>query len=318
MPLRNLRAGTAGVDVKALQEALNAWGADPQLATDGQFGRLTGRAVREFQAEHDLAVDGIVGRHTRRKLFPVGVATTTIYGLRLRMPELPPFRGGYARQWPGPLTLDPPAISLASPLYKATRFPGLIPWLAAPQVPDWGLSGPPFPGRQSSEPIRFEFDHVELQPGAQSTFPFNGARQDAFVLTMQNVYRRGPDDGAHQELALGVQIGTSVTDLNGGWTVNPFVQLTDVDRLAAIGGFHFLQPYAAAGVQFTGLGNPQPSLTGSLFPVNLGLDIGEMITVSFAGGITATLNLLTGQVQAGPQLSFGLTLKLGKPNTPLF
>jgi peptidoglycan hydrolase-like protein with peptidoglycan-binding domain len=90
MSIRNLRAGMRGPDVKAIQEALNVWGAKPLLIPDGKFGPITDAAVRKFQKAHDLKDDGIVGHDTRRALFPVGVATTTIFAMRLRMPALPP------------------------------------------------------------------------------------------------------------------------------------------------------------------------------------------------------------------------------------
>jgi peptidoglycan hydrolase-like protein with peptidoglycan-binding domain len=318
MSVRNLSVGMVGPDVKAIQEALNVWGAAPPLKTDGKFGPRTDAAVRKFQKARGLRDDGIVGRYTRGALFPVGVATTTIFAMRLRMPAFPSFHGSAAPPLVGPLTLNPIINNLTYPLFKPTRFPRLIPSLSAPQLPDWNLTIPPLSAGSSPQLFGFVYDHVELQPGAQSTFPLNGARQDAFVLTMQNVYRRGPDDGAHQELDLGVQIGTAVTDPNGPWTFNPFVQLTDVDRLAALGGaFHLWQPYAQAGFQFMGLGNPQPALTANLFPVNLGLDVGNLLTLSFAGGVALTMDLQSGRVQAGGQLSAGLTLKLGQPNSPL-
>jgi hypothetical protein len=133
---------------------------------------------------------------------------------------------------------------------------------------------------------------------------------------MQNVYQRGSDDGPNQQVALGVQMGTPFISADTGWTFNPFVQFTDVDRFGALGAFHWWQPYAQAGVQITGLGNPQPSLTGSLFPVNLGLDLNKFLSLSFAGGLAVTMDLDSGHVQAGVQLSTGLTLKLGVPNTP--
>jgi len=56
-----LRQGSVGDSVKELQRALG-------VAVDGVFGRLTERAVREFQSTHDLAVDGIVGPSTWAKL----------------------------------------------------------------------------------------------------------------------------------------------------------------------------------------------------------------------------------------------------------
>jgi Putative peptidoglycan binding domain len=318
MPVRKLSVGMRGPDVKAVQEALNVWGAKPPLDPDGKFGPKTDTAVRKFQKAHGLQpIDGIVGRDTRRALFPIGVATTTIYGMRLRMPEFPSFHGGTAPSWPGPLTLDPPPPP--PPVsYELTRFPRLSPWLPAPRVPDWNSIIPPLSSGPSPPPFGFVYDRAELAPGGQSTSLFGGARQDAFTLTMQNVYLRGPDKGAHQEGALGVQILTPITDPNGPWTINGFFQLTDVDRFGSLGAFHWWQPYAQAGFQFMGRGNPQPALTANVCPVNLGLDIGNVLTVTLADGLALTMDLNGGPMQAGNQLSAGLNLKLGKPNTPLF
>jgi lysozyme family protein len=51
-------------DGEALQVALNKLGADPQLAVDGSYGRLTTRAVRSFQAKTGITVDGLAGPAT--------------------------------------------------------------------------------------------------------------------------------------------------------------------------------------------------------------------------------------------------------------
>lgn len=59
-----LRYGSKGDAVKNLQEELNAHGANPQLAMDGDFGQLTLHAVYDFQKEKGLAVDGVVGPKT--------------------------------------------------------------------------------------------------------------------------------------------------------------------------------------------------------------------------------------------------------------
>jgi peptidoglycan hydrolase-like protein with peptidoglycan-binding domain len=324
MGIRNLRVGTHGPDVKAIQNALNTWGAKPAVNPDGDFEDNTDTAVRRFQEAHGLDVDGVVGKDTRTALFPIGVATITLYGMRLRMPDFPTMRQMNTPSLNLPrLTLGtpppPPVIvgAFSRPLYDFTRFPGLYTSLPAPRMPDWNLPVPdPANPSSPSEILGFVYDHVELQPGGQSTFQFGGPRQDAFVLTMQNVYLRGPDDGAHMEADLGVQIGTPVTNPNGGWTVNPFVQLTDVDRFGTLGAFHYWQPYAQAGVQFTGLGNPSPQLTANLFPINLGLDLGDFLTLNMAGGMALTMDLGTGRVQAGFQMAAGLTLKFGKPNSP--
>ena len=51
-------------DAAALQTALNKLGASPQLDVDGNFGRMTKRAVMAFQAKGGLAVDGLAGPAT--------------------------------------------------------------------------------------------------------------------------------------------------------------------------------------------------------------------------------------------------------------
>jgi len=56
-----LRQGASGESVKELQQLLG-------VVVDGSFGRVTERAVREFQSANDLAVDGVVGARTWAKL----------------------------------------------------------------------------------------------------------------------------------------------------------------------------------------------------------------------------------------------------------
>jgi len=56
-----LRVGSTGEAVKELQRALGMY-------ADGSFGRVTERAVREFQFTRDLPVDGVVGPRTWAKL----------------------------------------------------------------------------------------------------------------------------------------------------------------------------------------------------------------------------------------------------------
>jgi peptidoglycan hydrolase-like protein with peptidoglycan-binding domain len=321
MAIRSISLGANGADVKAVQEALNVWKANPPLTPNGVFDKDTDSAVRRFQQDHGLKPDGIVGRATRRALFPVGVATVTVQGLRLQMPEAPRFRGSSASFGLPPLRLNapPPVSFLNQGSYEPVRFPGLLCRMPAPKTPLLDFSVPSLdPGNTSGGFLGFQFDHVELQPGAQTTVPFNGKAQNVFVLTMQNVYRRGPDNGAHKELDTGVTITSSMVNPNGPWTVNPFVQLTDVDRFGAIGAFHWWQPYAQVGFQFMGLGNAQPALTANLFPLNLGLDLGDLLTVTIAGGLALSLDLTTGRLVAGPQITGGLTIKLGKPNSPLW
>lgn len=58
-----LRRGSKGIQVKLLQTKLNLAG-DYGLQVDGDFGRKTEAAVRDYQAKHNLEIDGIVGKHT--------------------------------------------------------------------------------------------------------------------------------------------------------------------------------------------------------------------------------------------------------------
>jgi len=70
--------------VTELQSLLNHHGAD--LAVDGDFGPLTGSAVRDFQSEKGLSVDGKVGPNTKAALY--GAVTP---------PSSPAPGGGYAK-----------------------------------------------------------------------------------------------------------------------------------------------------------------------------------------------------------------------------
>lgn len=323
---RNLRKGMTGPDVKAVQQALNAHNPKNKIAEDAIFGsRETDPAVREYQRKNGLDPDGVVGPLTRASLFPIGVATVAIYGERLQSSALQPLgsRTRHPNVMTGGLHLDYSivkrfiAMGLVRPMYEPIRLPGLPQPLPAPVVPDLNFVLPrsPHPGRSAPQPLGFEYDHVELVPGGQSTFPFGAVRQDLFIWTIQTVYLRGPDKGPHQEADLGVQFGRPFTALGGHgdpWTYNPFLQLTDVDRFGKLGQFHYWQPYAQAGVQAFSPGTPRPALTGNLFPVNLGIDIGDVLTVQLGAGLAATLDLQTGKVTAGPQLTIGVNVKLGR------
>ena len=57
-----LRISNRGGDVYTLQQLLQEWGYD--LPVTGNFGQMTDKAVRDFQAKMKLTPDGIVGRRT--------------------------------------------------------------------------------------------------------------------------------------------------------------------------------------------------------------------------------------------------------------
>ncbi|WP_199243315.1 peptidoglycan-binding protein [Vitiosangium sp. GDMCC 1.1324] len=59
----SLRKGAANESVRALQDRLRSAGFNPGK-TDGKFGSMTEKAVRDFQRSVGLKADGVVGRHT--------------------------------------------------------------------------------------------------------------------------------------------------------------------------------------------------------------------------------------------------------------
>lgn len=81
-------------DVAAIQKALNAQGADPQVTVDGSYGPLTKAAVIAFQQSKGLTADGIVGPLTANAL---GITDTTpseqptIPGGKVAVPAFPGF-----------------------------------------------------------------------------------------------------------------------------------------------------------------------------------------------------------------------------------
>lgn len=69
MPVRMLKRGMAGADVRTLQAALIAYGFSCGAAgADGDFGSGTEAALKKFQTKYGLGADGIAGRGTWGKL----------------------------------------------------------------------------------------------------------------------------------------------------------------------------------------------------------------------------------------------------------
>ena len=67
--MANLRRGSRGQEVKKLQEALNSnLSPNPNLVTDGIFGRNTDAAVRAYQRQVHITIDGIAGSQTKSAL----------------------------------------------------------------------------------------------------------------------------------------------------------------------------------------------------------------------------------------------------------
>ena len=66
-----LRKGDEGGLVVSLQSLLNQYGYN--LKVDGDFGPVTEKAVKDFQAKNGLVADGIAGFHTISKLLKIEV-----------------------------------------------------------------------------------------------------------------------------------------------------------------------------------------------------------------------------------------------------
>ena len=335
MSPRDFSLGASGDDVKAIQDALNI---QPDLTgdalnADGVFGPLTAEKVRAYQSAHGLAVDGVVGAKTRQALFPYGVATIMLFGIPLssaaygslnrRIPRPsagnglrslamrgaptplnPADMAGLHVDWDSIISYLESNLAQSPPAYVSTRIPGADSLLPTPDLLQVAL--PLFD---------CEYDHLEIVPGGQANIPFH-MRQSAYTLTVQAICqkrsRRRPQSDPYDGRA--TWRSRSPYPIRRAETLYgvPFFQFTDVDYLHGTGKFHYWQPYAQLGVQDTFPGAPHPSLSGGLFPINLGLDLGDRVTVSLAGGVVANLDLWSGQVTVPLQLTFGVSVKFGK------
>ena len=317
MSIRELNAGMSGPDVRAVQQALNSQvGLNPQLAEDGVFGKNTDAKVRAFQEARRLSVDGIVGKDTRRALFPIGVATATIVVVKqpkgdFRRPPSPPIDSSL----PGSPRWRADAALGAAQDYVNTPTGGQD--VAPVDIP--GAMRPVYARFLPDHILGFDYDHLELVPGGQHTlsrFTSFGPYVDAASLTLQSIYQRGPDDGHNRTITMGGTMTAPVTWFGGDdgpWTLSPFVQVTDVDWFWRRGQWHFVQPYGQVGAQFNLARAVHPTLTGALMPVNIGYDVTDNLSVQFAAGVAAALDLATGVLTAGPQASFGVAVKFGRP-----
>lgn len=63
-----LHLDSTGLCVVVLQQRLNNAGFRPRLIIDGEFGKLTLRAVMTLQRSEGLAVEGVVGRKQRAQI----------------------------------------------------------------------------------------------------------------------------------------------------------------------------------------------------------------------------------------------------------
>lgn len=124
-----LEQGEGGLDVRTLQQRLNALGIRDArglpLVEDGDFGHRTREAVESFQRDHGLEVDGRVGRDTRDALAkPHGTRITDT-----RHPDYPLFEHllgkVQAAEAERGLPSGPHSMSIAAALAVQVRQNGL-------------------------------------------------------------------------------------------------------------------------------------------------------------------------------------------------
>lgn len=121
IPLPVLRLGSQGADVRKLQVLLNArMRPSPNMKTDGVFGIVTDKAVRNFQKSRLVPADGIVGRETWRHLLAPETGTPVVpvpKGPAHGAPAAPPGRASAAGA--APATTD-----ARSPVPPTQAVPG--------------------------------------------------------------------------------------------------------------------------------------------------------------------------------------------------
>ena len=97
-----LKRGNKGKWVTELQTILKSKGYDlGSYGVDGDFGKCTEAAVRQFQLDNDLVADGVVGAKTWEALYQNGtkIKYVTIHIPRIKESDAAEFLSKYAGSW---------------------------------------------------------------------------------------------------------------------------------------------------------------------------------------------------------------------------
>jgi hypothetical protein len=284
---RDLRIGSSGPDVRAVQQALNLRKdpAAPRIDEDGVFGSHTDTAVRRFQDDNALDPDGIVGPLTRVVLFPLATVTMRAVGMQLRLPGFErPRLLSRPNLLPGRLTLgDPPSpgpltLPPLGPLsgYQPVPYPRLPMPIATPP-----LTPTLFPG------LTLPVHHFEIAPGTTvSLFDRNRRVDLGFSMTLSGIVMIGDEKATHNEFSSGIAMSSPGLRAGGDWTVAWFAQITHVHQLNRAGNFSW-QPNAQVLRGFL----PSPFLTFGVSPFVVQFDANDNLSLTLGGpGGTATFD----------------------------
>lgn len=97
-----LKRGNKGKWVTELQTILKSKGYDlGSYGVDGDFGKCTEAAVRQFQLDNDLVADGVVGAKTWEALYQNGtkIKYVTVHIPRIKESDAAEFLSKYAGSW---------------------------------------------------------------------------------------------------------------------------------------------------------------------------------------------------------------------------
>jgi peptidoglycan hydrolase-like protein with peptidoglycan-binding domain len=246
--------------VRALQHALNA---RPyiNLKEDGDFGKDTETAVREFQRRVGLKVDGIYGPKTEAVLWTrIAEASVT-----LKVPVTP---------------VNPPSVT---PNPKVIQPPGKISNVA-PAKPDQPSNGPGLV-RQLSVGSQVTFAPWLLRPLPPPGTPTGNIWSG--VVSFALVYRTAKD-GPHVELALNPQllVNSRVLNTDPRWGLQVNGQVTFADLIAP-GRFHLLSPFIQATAAISadpGIGFGGGFSAGNQVSFDL---IEDRLQINLNGGVAA-------------------------------
>jgi hypothetical protein len=184
------------------------------------------------------------------------------------------------------------------PLARLTRiqlkeFPDPLP---APIIPR-------FEGARDAQTAaaaaEWTFSRTELQGGLQRSWwkDDSNLTPDAMVLSIQFVYRLGPEEGTHEETGVGFSLGQPINTAMGEgdlWSFNPYYFYSYVDPFWYSNYHHLVQPLAQVGLQFSpnSIGKRwDPTLTANLCPVNMEVDPLDWLKISIQGCGVINLNM---------------------------